>query len=53
MKKSWEVNENRFWKQTYYDDKYIKAKIKTYADIIITNFNNQKNAKKYHVNVYQ
>ena len=36
------------------DDKYIKTKIKTYADIIITNFHNKKcQKKKYLVNVYQ
>ena len=36
------------------DDKYIKTKIKTYSDIIITNFHNKKcQKKKYHVNVYQ
>ena len=36
------------------DDKYIKTKIKTYADIIITNLHNKKyQKKKYHVNVYQ
>ena len=36
------------------DDKYIKGKIKTNADIIITNFHNKKcQKKKYHVNVYQ
>ena len=29
-----------------YDDKYIKAKIKTYADIIITNFHNKKIPKE-------
>ena len=30
-------------KSTYgYDDKYIKTKIKTYADSIITNFHNKK-----------
>ena len=42
-------------KPTYgYDDKYIKTKIKTYADIIITNFHNKKcQKKKYLVNVYQ
>ena len=28
------------------DDKYIKMKIKTYADSIITNFHNKKNAKR-------
>ena len=34
-------------KPTYgYDDKYIKTKIKKYADIIITNFCNKKNAKR-------
>ena len=27
------------------DDKYIKTKIKKYADSIITNFHNKKNAK--------
>ena len=34
-------------KPTYgYDDKFIKTKIKTYADIIITNFHKKKNAKR-------
>ena len=34
-------------KATYgYDDKYIKTKIKTYADIIITNFHNKKMPKE-------
>ena len=36
------------------DDKYIKTKIKTYADIVITNFPNKKcRKKKHHANVYQ
>ena len=49
-------NYNKIWKKiervmsidfnsknTYGDDdKYIKTKIKTYADIIITNFHNKK-----------
>ena len=36
------------------DDKYIKTKIKTNTDIIITNFHNKKMPKeKDHVNVYQ
>ena len=36
------------------DDKYIKTKIKTFTNIIITNFHNKKcQKKKYHVNVYQ
>ena len=61
-------NYNKIWKKieklmkidfntkTTYgdDDKYIKTKIKTYADIIITNFHNKKcQKKKYLVNVYQ
>ena len=29
-----------------YDDKYIKTEIKKYADNIITNFHNKKNAKR-------
>ena len=34
-------------KPTYgYDDKYIKTKIKTYADSIITNFHNKKMPKE-------
>ena len=41
MGKSWEVNENRFWEKTCYDDdddeKYIKTKI-IYAGSVITNF---------------
>ena len=32
------------------DDKYIKRKIKIYADSIITNFHNKK---KHHANFYQ
>ena len=54
-------NYNRIWKKigrlisidfnskaTYGDDddKYIKTKIKTYADIIITNFHNKKMPKE-------
>ena len=36
------------------DVKYMKTKIKTYADSIITNFHNKKcQKKKHHVNVYQ
>ena len=40
------------------DDKYIKARIKTYKDSIITNFYDKKDLKKYqkkkyHINVYQ
>ena len=42
-------------KPTYsYDDEYIKTKINTYADSIITNFHNKKGQnKKYYLNVYQ
>ena len=53
-------NYNKIWKKieklmkidfntkTTYgdDDKYIKTKIKTYADIIITNFHNKKIPKE-------
>ena len=61
-------NYNKIWKKieklmkidfntkTTYgdDDKYIKTKIKTYPDIVITNFHNEKcHKKKQHVNVYQ
>ena len=40
------------------DDKYIKTRIRTYKDSIITNFYNKKRSKKYqkkkcHANVYQ
>ena len=40
------------------DDKYIKTKIKTYKDTIITNFDNKNGSKKipekkHHTNVYQ
>ena len=40
------------------DDKYIKTKIKTYKDSIITNFYNKKGSKKYQkkkycINVHQ
>ena len=65
-------NYNKIWKKierlmsidfdskTTYgdDDKYIKAKIKTYEDSITTNFIIKKDLKKYqkkkyHTNVYQ
>ena len=36
------------------DDKYIKTKIKIYAENMITNFRNTKCLKKnHHANVYQ
>ena len=36
------------------DDKYIKAKLKIYADSMITNFHDKKCLKKKdHANVYQ
>ena len=40
------------------DDKYIKTRIKTYKDSIITNIYNKKESKKYqkkkyHINVYK
>ena len=65
-------NYNKIWKKieklmkidfntkTTYgdDDKYIKTKIKTYKDSIITNFYNKKGSKKhqkkkYQINFYQ
>ena len=48
MWKNWKVNEDRFWKQTFYgdDDKCIKTKIKIYADNIIKNFHNKKIPKE-------
>ena len=36
------------------DDKYIKTKIKIYAENMITNFHNKKRLKKnHHASVYQ
>ena len=48
MGKSWKVNEDRFWKQTVYGDdyKYIKTKIKIYADNMITTFHYKKIPKE-------
>ena len=65
-------NFNKIWKKierlmsidfdskTIYgdDNKYIKTKLKTYKDSIITNFYNKKGPKKhqkkkYRINVYQ
>ena len=47
MGKSWNVTEDRLWKQTSGDDdKYIKTKIKIYAYTIITNFHNKKMPKE-------
>ena len=48
MEKNWKTNENRLQHRTAYGDdyKYIKTKIKTYKDSIITNFYNKKGSKK-------
>ena len=47
MGNNWRVNEDKFWKPVYGDDdKYIKTKIKTFADSIITNFHNKKIAEE-------
>ena len=56
--KIWEKIEKlvsiNFESKPVYGDKYIKTKIKTYANSITTNFHNKKwPKKKYHVNVYQ
>ena len=57
--KIWETVENLlkiyFESKAVYgdDDKYIKTKIKKYADRMITNFHNKKCQKnKHHVNIY-
>ena len=46
---------NQIWKKVYGDDdKYIKTKIKIYADNMIMNFHNKKCLKKnHHAGVYQ
>ena len=48
MGKNWKANEDKFWKQPVYGDdyKYIKTKIKIYADSMVTNFHNKKNPKE-------
>ena len=49
MEKNWKINEKRFYTKTTYgddDDKYIKARIKTYKDSITTNFYNKNGSKK-------
>ena len=49
MEKNWKVNEKKNWcyKTTYGDDdKYIKAKTRTYKDSIITNSYNKKGSEK-------
>ena len=63
--KIWEKKKEKLMKidfntKTTYgdDDKYIKTKIKTYKDSIITNFiikvgPRKYQKKKYHTNVYQ
>ena len=56
MGKSWKLIRIDFESKPVYgdDDKYIKAKIKIYADSMITNFHDIKcQKKKRHVNVYQ
>ena len=46
---------NQIWKKVYGDDdKYIKTKIKIYADSMIINFQRKKcQKKKHHASVYQ
>ena len=48
MEKNWTSTENKICsKPTYCDDeKYIKTKIKTYGDSVITNFHNKKIPKE-------
>ena len=56
MRKSWKVNEDRFWNQTCYGDadKYTKTKIKIYADNILQIFMTKKCQKKKHnASLYQ
>ena len=48
-KKNRRINEHTFWKRNYlwyHDDKYMKIRIKTYKDSIITNFYNKNGSKK-------
>ena len=56
MGKNLKVNVIDFESEPVYgdDDKYIKMKIKLYADSTITNFHNKKCLnKKCHASVYQ
>ena len=46
MEKTGRLMSTDFNCKTAYDDKYIKTKIKTYADIIVTNFHNKKIPKE-------
>ena len=46
MEKTGRLMSTDFNCKTAYDDKYIKTKIKTYADIIVTNFHNKKMPKE-------
>ena len=46
MEKSWKIIENRIWLVYGDNDKYIKAKIKTYSGSMITNFQSKKMPKK-------
>ena len=56
MGKSWEIIKTEFNSKPVHgdDEKYIKAKIKTYSDCVITNFHNKKCQKKKRcAHVYQ
>ena len=60
LKKNEKLMQIDFNTETTYgdDDKYVKTKIKTHKDSIITNFYNKNGSKKfqkkkYHTNVYQ
>ena len=53
MEKNWKITENKIWQPVYGDnEKYIKTKIKTNGDSVITNCHSKKNPKK-HASVYQ
>ena len=49
MGKNWKFNKKKFDSKLFYgndDNKYIKTKIKTFKDSIITNFHNKKVPKE-------
>ena len=56
MEKNLKIIKNKFDGRSVYgdDEKYIKTKIKTYDDGVITNFHNKKIPKeKPHASAYQ
>lgn len=41
-----EIKDIKFYSSTFYDEKYIKAKVKTFNEVVNTNFSDDKVPKE-------